>query len=56
MAINLLQYLNYNNSVENIIVITPDENITKQHRGEFDKFNILSRKLTFREITKLKRE
>ena len=56
MAINLLQYVRYNENVENIIVITPDENITKQHREEFSKFNILSRKLQFREITKLKRE
>lgn len=56
MAINLLQYVRYNENVENIIVITPDENITKQHREEFWKFNILSRRLQFREITKLKRE
>lgn len=56
MAINYLQYINYNKDIENIVIITPNENITKQHREEFNKFNILSRRMQFREITKLKRE
>ena len=56
MAINFLQFMKYNTNIDNVIIITPDENISKQHKLEFEKFNIVSRKIQFREITKFKRE
>ncbi|MFH1376078.1 MAG: DEAD/DEAH box helicase family protein [Candidatus Woesearchaeota archaeon] len=42
MHINFLQYLHYNPKINKIILITPNEDMSKQHKDECDEDNINS--------------
>lgn len=60
MAINILQALEYNKKYDNIIIITPSEDLSEQHKNELQRLNIISyikdkydKEIIFLENTKL---
>ena len=57
MILNALQYLHYNSkNVDNVILITPNADLSEQHLVELEKYNFVDSRLKIHEITKLKKD